>query len=114
MNLTGKQIIAIAVAVLGVLITSTAQLTDLFGSRLAHNIVSIAGLTNSILASVLAALTSQSQMLTQVQDMPGVERITVNKDANSTLAALAVDPANAKIAPAPGAESAVMDTARNA
>ena len=111
MNLTGKQVFAIVIAVLGVLMASTAQLTELFGPGVTKTIVSVAGLTNSVLASILAVLTSQGHTVTAVQAMPGVERITVNEQANATLASLAVDPNNAKISAASGSESAVQASA---
>lgn len=111
MTLTGKQWIAIVIAVLGVLMVSTTQLTDLFGPGVAKSLVSVAGLVNSILASILAVITSQSATVTDVQAMPGVEKITVNDRANSTLASLAVDPANRKIEAAPGDQAAVSATA---
>lgn len=112
MNLTGKQILAIVIAVLGVLMASTAQLNELLGPTLAKVISTTAGLTNSVLASILAVLASQGNLVTDVQSMPGVEKITVNARANTTLASLAVDPNNAKISAAAGSESAVSSTAR--
>jgi hypothetical protein len=113
MNLTGKQLLAITIAVLGVLMASTAQLNDLLGVNVAKTVVSIAGLTNSILASILAVLASQGNIVTDVQAMPGIDKITVNARANTTLATLAVDASNPKITAAPGSEEAVLSTARD-
>jgi hypothetical protein len=114
MNLNGKQIIAIIAAVLSVLMISTAQLTDLFGAGVAKTIVSVAGLANTVINSVLAVITSQSAQVQSVLDMPGVSRIGVNADANKTLAAMAMDPAVNNIAPIKGAEAAVQSTAQAA
>jgi hypothetical protein len=112
MQLNLNQIMAIIVAILSVLITSTAQLTDLFGAGTAKNIVSVAGLMNSLLSSVLAVLSSQGATVKSVLAMPGVQKIDVNADANKTLAAIAVDPAQNKIGPTPEAISTVTQTAK--
>lgn len=111
MNINHKQVLAIILAVLGVLMVSTTQLTDLFGPHVAKTVVSVAGLMNSILASVLAIISSQAGLLKDVQAMPGVESIVVNKQANQTLAQLAVDPANAKIESKPSDVQAVTQKA---
>lgn len=111
MNLTRNQILAIVIAFLGVLMASTAQLTDLFGPGATKTIQSTAGILNSVLASVLAVITGQSGIIKDASAMPGVEKITVNSQANSTLATLAVDPAQSKIAPIPQAKQAVQATA---
>lgn len=112
MNLNGKQIMAIAGAVLSALVVSTAQLTDLFGPGIAKTIVSAAGMVNLVLQSITAAITGQGQMVKDVLAMPGVERIGVNKEANQTLAALAMDPMVNNIAPIRGAETAVQSAAQ--
>lgn len=114
MNLNGKQIISIIGAVLGVLMISTTQLTDLFGAGVAKTLVSIAGLVNTILSSVMAVLTSQGSTVKDVLAMPGVEKININADANKTLASLAIDPAINKISPTPDAMNQVTKTAEGA
>lgn len=112
MNLTANQWLAIVLVVLGVLVASTAQLTDLFGPAITKTIVSVAGILVAILNGVIAVLTGQASQVKFVQDMPGVDKIVVNKKANTTLAQLAVDPAQDKIEAAPEAASAVAATAR--
>jgi len=114
MKLTGKQIALIAAAILGALTTSTAQLTDLFGSEWAKYIISMAGLCSTILNIIIAAISGQYNLVRDVQDMKGVERIVVNDKANTTLASMAVDPAQTKIGTKPGDELAVQKTARKA
>lgn len=111
MNITGKQWLAIVVAVLSVLAVSTAQLQDIVGPTLAKTIVSIAALANTVLASVLAVVNSQASLVTDVRAMPGVEKIEVNERANKTLANLAVDDTEEKIVVKPGAEATVNHTA---
>lgn len=106
-----KQVLAITLVVLGVLTASTAQLNDLFGPTTTKAIVSISSLLMSILSGLLGVFSSQANTVKDVQAMDGVEKIVVNKDANQTLASLAVDPVNTKIEPAHNAEAAVTRTA---
>lgn len=112
MNLNFNQVIAIVLVILGVLVASTAQLTDLFGPIATKTIVSVSSLGMSILSGVLGVMTGQASQLKAVQDMPGVEKITVNSQANATLAALAVDPAQSKIKATPEAAATVQATAK--
>lgn len=112
MNLNGKQLIAISIAILGVLMVSTSQLTDLFGPTVTKSITAVAALLNSVLGATMAVLTSQGANVRDVLDMPGVEKINVNRHANQTLAQIAVDPAENKISATPQAQSAVEATAR--
>lgn len=112
LNLTRNQILAITLAVLGVLAGSATQLTDLFGANVAKTAVTASSLVQTILASILAALTGQSSQVKDVLAMPGVERVTVNERANSTLAAIAVDPKVDKIAPVSGSTEQVQSIAK--
>ncbi len=112
MTLTLKQVLAIAVAILSALAAATSQMTEIFGPTLAKSLMAGAGLLNTIMSSILAILTSQSGTIRDVQAMPGVEKITVNAQANSTLAGMAVASDNAKIEAAPGADAAVDKAAR--
>jgi len=114
MNLNGKQIISIIGAVLSLLMISTAQLTDLFGLGVAKIVVSVAGLGNTIISSVMAVISgtmSQDAQVRQVLDMKGVQHLEVNRDASPALAKLAVDPNVDKIAPALDAQRQVQATA---
>lgn len=113
-NLNGKQIISIVGVVISVLMVSTSQLTDLFGAGTAKTIVSISGLANMILQGVMTVITSQGSTIRDVAAMQGVEKITVNSQANSTLATLAVDPLQNKVAPTQAAEVAVTQIAKGA
>lgn len=99
LNLNGKQIIAIVGAVISVLMVSSAQLTDLLGPGVAKTIVTVAGLTNMILQSVTVALSTQTAQIRDVAAMPGVERISINAEATSAAAAVAVDPTQTKVGP---------------
>lgn len=111
MNINIKQVLALAIALLGAVIASTAQLTDLFGQGNAKIIISVASMLNSLLGVTMSVISSQTGLVSDVQAMPGVEKIVVNDKANPTLASLAVDPKMLKIEPKPGDESAVRATA---
>lgn len=112
-GLNRNQLLAIVIATLSVLMASTAQLTDLFGVALAKAVVSGAGLLNGILSSWLAVLTSQSGLVHDVQDMPGVERIQVNRQANTTLAQIALDPEAQKVVPLAEDKVKIRETANS-
>jgi hypothetical protein len=114
MNLTPLQIIGIILAVNGALTGATAQLTDLFGAVVAKDIVSVASLGSAILGGIITSMSGQSSQIRNVMAMPGVEKISVNAQANAALATIAVDPTLAKIEATPAAEAAVTQTARNA
>jgi drug/metabolite transporter (DMT)-like permease len=112
-TLTPAQWFGIILAILGVLSVSTAQLTDLLGPTIAKTIVTSSGLLTSILSSLLVQFTGQGAQIKAVQSMPGVDQIVVNKNANATLATIAVDP-NSKVEAAPEALAAVNATAKAA
>ena len=114
LNLTPLQWIGIVLVVNGAVIGSTAQLTDLFGAHAAHLLISIASLGNSILGGLNMMFGGQGAQVKNVLAMPGVEKITVNSQVNSTLAAIAVDPAQEKIEPTAASESTVANIARGA
>lgn len=111
MNLTPLQIIGIILAINGALTGATAQLTDLFGAIIAKDIVSVASLGSAILGGVITSMSGQATQIKNVLAMPGVQHIDVNAAANPTLATIAIDPANPKIAATPEAKAQVTATA---
>lgn len=111
-NLTPLQIIGIVLVINGALIGSAAQLTDLFGPLTAKYIISIASLGNSIFGGIVTLISGQGAQIKNVLAMPGVENISVGRQANATLAAIAVDPTQNKIAPTDAATQAVIATAK--
>ena len=113
-SLTSTQIFMLVIATLGVLTASATQLTDLIGATNTHYVIASASLLMSILSGWGAILFGQGNQIKAVQAMPGVEAITVNAQANSTLAQLAVDPAQPKIDVVPAAAAAVAQTAKGA
>jgi len=113
MTLNGKQIFMIIGAVVSVLMIAGPQLTDLFGSALAKNITSAAGLGNLIINGVMVALTSNTNVVFDAKSQKGVE-VNVNRNAAPAIAAMAVDPDQQSIAPAPGEDAAVKQVAQGA
>ena len=114
MNLTGKQVLLIIAAVLSALVAASAQLTDIFGPTVAKSIISAISLANTILTSIIAALSGQTSLVKDVAAMPGVERITVNGQANQALASVAVDDKQLKVAPTANDAATVARTANAA
>lgn len=112
MQLNTKQLLGIIGVVLGVLITSSSALTDIFGVGTAKTIIALAGMLNSTVSGVLMVLNSQGSTIKDVLAMPGVEKINVNGQANKTLSAIAVDPNQDKIGPTPAAMDVVTQTAK--
>lgn len=111
LNLNGKQIIQIVGVIISVAMVSSAQLTDLLGPVAAKYIVTIAGLANMTLQGIAVALSTQSAQIKDVAAMPGVEKITVNSQASTVLATLAVDPHQDKVGPTAAAEADVQKKA---
>lgn len=114
MNLTSKQWLQIVSGIVGSLITAAALLQTLFGQDLTIKIVAVLGITNIVLGSVGAALSGQEATVKEVLNMRGVEKIDVNGNANQTLASMAMDPAQNKIAPTNAALQEVIQTAKGA
>lgn len=93
MNL--NQGLAILLVILGVLMASTAQLTDILGPAPAKYVVSIAGLLNSVLAGVLGVLTSQANAAKSVASSD--VKLQVGPNAPQAIKDLATDPAQPNI-----------------
>ena len=68
-TLNSKQILSILMVVLGVLMASTAQLTDLFGPDVTKAIVGLAGMLNSTLAGILVVFNNQTNTIKDVVAM---------------------------------------------
>lgn len=111
-NITSKQWFQIISGINGGLITGAALLQTLFGQDLTLKIVAGLGVMGIIINSVGTALSGQGALVKDVLAMPGVDKIDVNGRANTTLAAIAVDPAINNIAPTVAAMDKVTATAK--
>lgn len=114
MYLNRGQGISVAIVILGVLVASTSQLTDLFGPIATKYIVSASTLCMSIMAGINTMLQGQGSQVEAVRAMPGIEKLLVNDKANATLAAMAIDPALSKIEAIPADLATVTATAQAA
>lgn len=111
-NLTVNQVLLIFIAICSALSASSATLGDLFDAPTVKTIVGISNMINTIVASIVVALTGQAGLVKAVAAMPGVEEIKVNSNANQTLASVAVDPQQDKVAPVEGQETIVKEIAQ--
>jgi len=120
MNLTTLQKLTILVGVLSVLAAASTQFDSMFAvwvhdpkqaGALTKALTAFFSLAAAMLAVPVTILTSLTNQVKTVQAIPGVDAITVNKQAGPALALLAVDPAQDKIAPADGAQKAVENIA---
>src|SRR5690242_4223769 len=112
MGLNRNQILALIIATLSVLGASTAQLTDLFGPALAKTIISASSLLTGILSGWMAIVTGQAGMVKDVSNITGVETIKINKEANPTLARVALDPAVNNVDVVPADRESLTQTAK--
>jgi len=97
LNITSKQWFQIISGIISGLITGAALFNPLFGETLALQIVSVLGISNIVLSSIGTTLSGQGNLVRDVAAMPGVERVSVNASASSTLASVALDPAEKKV-----------------
>ena len=111
-QLTAKQWFQIISGSISGFITAGALFTSLFGQDMTLKIIAGLGLVIIILSSVGATLSGQGATVKEVLAMPGVEKITVNAQANQTLSAIAIDPKVDNIAPTQAAEAKVSETAK--
>jgi hypothetical protein len=99
-KLTTAQIFSIILVVLGVLVASTGQLTDLFGPSVTKYVVSSAGMLMSILSGISAIVTGQTQQIKDVVEMakdptsPVQGIITTNSPEGQALAKSIPGPIN--------------------
>jgi hypothetical protein len=111
-NLTLVQWIGIMVGLNSLLMGATPQLTVLFGTAAVPYIVAVATLGNGALGVFGVVVGGIGSQASNVASLPGVDRILVNRNANATLSALAIDAAEPKIGVVPEDKSIVAATAK--
>ncbi len=109
-NLNWKLILGILSSINGGLITGAALLQTLFGQDLTIKVVAVLGIAQIIVSSVQSSLSTQASLVRDVASMPGVTRISINEQANSTLAQVATDPAQPKVGPSTPELRGVLNT----
>lgn len=112
LNIQPKQWFQIVSGFVSSLITGAALLNPIFGETTSLQIVAVLGIMNLALNSVGTALSGQAQLVKDVAAMPGVSMISVNENANPTLAAVAVDPTQDKVSATRADLDIVTQTAR--
>lgn len=112
MNFTFQQKLTMAIGIVGAATSAFGALNPIMTSTTALIGTVIFGFVSACLAVVATVTSSQGAQVKSVLDMPGVDKIDINAQANKTLAALAVDKTVDKIAPTQGAEAAVIATAK--
>jgi hypothetical protein len=112
LNIQPKQWFQIISGSVSGLITGAALFQQLLGQEAALMVVASLGIVNIVISSVGTALSGQAQLVKDVAAMPGVEKITVNAQANPTLAAVAVDQTVDKVSPTRQDMDVVTQTAR--
>lgn len=113
-NITALQWIGIVLIVNGVLTGSVNEMTDLLGAVWAKHIVSLCVMGSGICGGLITMFGGQGAMIKNVAAMPGVERITVNGNANQTLAQAASIDGVSKVYPVPQATDTVSRIAKGA
>lgn len=113
-GLNQNQMLAISIGILTGLTGMTAQLTTLLGPQATAMVAAGSAVIVMALSVVLTVTSGQGAQVRNVLAMPGVEKISVNSQASPTLATIAVDPAQDKIAPTQAAMQQVTATAKAA
>lgn len=112
-NLTVHQVLLIFVAICSALSASSATLGDIFDVKTVKMIVGYSNMVNTVIASIVVALTGQAGLVKQVAAMPGVEQIKVNQEANQVLAAVAMDERQEKVVPVAGQVDKIAEKAES-
>lgn len=113
-NLTLVQWIGIMVGLNSLLMGATPQLTVLIGASAVPYVVALATLGNGALGVFVTVVGGIGSQVANVAALPGVDRISVNRNASATLSALAVDHDQPKIGAIPADKEAVAATAKAA
>lgn len=113
MNITRNQWLSLLALALSLLAAGGATLTQIFGAGMAGKIAASAGFLSSFVNGAIVILTSQTNQVKDVAALPGVERISVNAQANTALAQVATDPAQPKVgATVPEVRTVLQETAK--
>lgn len=112
MNITGKQWFGISGVILNVAMGSAALYTKVWGSDVSQVIILMLSSLNTAVSGISIVLGSQGSIVREVADMPGVNPITINAQANQTLAQVALDPSVNKVSASPEIITEIINTAR--
>jgi maltodextrin utilization protein YvdJ len=90
--MNARIILAIAIAVISVWAGAASTFAVIFGQENADIIVAVSTLIVASLGAALGVLSTQTNQVSSVADMRGVEHIAVNDKASPALAQMAIDP----------------------
>lgn len=107
-----KLVLNILSSINGGLITGAALLQTLLGQDLTIKVVAILGICQIVISAITSSLSTQNSVISQVQGIPGVDKILINAQANPALAQMAMGADAPKIVPAPGSAAQVANIAK--
>lgn len=111
MNLTFQQKLTISIGIVGAATSAFGALNPIMTSTEALIGTVAFGFLSACLGVVATVVSSQGAQIDSVLAMPGVEKISVNAQANKTLASKAIDQTVDKIAPT---QAALIDVTKTA
>jgi maltodextrin utilization protein YvdJ len=97
--MNARVILAIAIAVISVWAGAASTFAVIFGQENADIIVAVSTLIVASLGAALGVLSTQTNQVSSVADMRGVENILVNDKASPALAQMALDTSINKVQP---------------
>jgi len=113
MQLNAKQVVVIILAMIGFTATGIQQLEPVIGHTAVLAVSSICTFVGGLMAAALAPFLSNSSIVFDAKEQKGVQ-VFVNRNAAPAIAAMAVDPQQQSIQPAPGEGAAVKQVAEGA
>lgn len=110
MQPNAKQIVVIILAMIGFTATGIQQLEPVIGAVAVKAIASICTFIGGLMAAGLAPFLSNANIVADAKKQTGVE-VVVDRTASPQIAAMAMDPKEEGISPAPGEAVAVSQKA---
>ena len=106
MQPNAKQVVVIILAMIGFTATGIQQLEPVIGHAAVQAVGSICTFIGGLMAAALAPFLSNANVVVDAKNQKGVE-IVVDRTAAPAIAAMAIDPQQQGIGPAPGEGAAL-------
>lgn len=110
MQPNAKQVVVIILAMIGFTATGIQQLEPVIGAAAVKAVASICTFIGGLMAAALAPFLSNASVVLDAKAQKGVD-IYVDRTADPKIAAIAIDPKQESIQPAPGEAAAVKQVA---
>lgn len=110
MNINAKQIVLMILAMLSFTATGISAMEAVIGVSMVKAIGATATFVGGLMAAAMTPFLSNANVVLDAKNQKGVE-VVVDRTAAPQIAALAIDPKQEGIAPAPGEEIAVTQKA---